>query len=82
MRKFEISEFSTKLNVLHYNLDTIIAVGYNQQQSINDLIKRAIVVRKESGYNIDDHFALQRKMVDIGFNTKRKVEDYKLSRYA
>ena len=37
---------------------------------------------KESKYSVDDHFAVQRKMVDIGFKTKRKVLDYKLSRYA
>lgn len=47
-------------------------LGYSQWRSINDLIKRAKVACKESKYNIDDHFALQRKMVDIGSRTKRK----------
>ena len=55
---------------------------YNQWRSINDLIKRAKVVCKESDNNIHDHFAVQRKMVEIGSKTKRKVLDYKLSRYA
>ena len=57
-------------------------LGYSQWRSINDLIKRAKVACQESKYNIDDHFAVQRKMVDIGSNTTRKVIDYKLSRYA
>ena len=57
-------------------------LGYHQWRSINDLIKRAKVACKESKYKLDDHFAVQRKMVDIGSNTKRKVIDYKLSRYA
>ena len=55
---------------------------YNQWRSINDLIKRARVACQESGNNIDDHFAVQRKMVNIGSNTTRNVSDYKLSRYA
>ena len=57
-------------------------LGYHQWRSINDLIKRAKVACQESKYNLNDHFALQRKMVDIGSKTKRKVLDYKLSRYA
>jgi len=57
-------------------------LGYSQWRSINDLIKRAKVACQESKYNIDDHFAVQRKMVDIGSNTTRNVIDYKLSRYA
>ena len=32
--------------------------------------------------SIDDHFANVGKMVDIGSNTKRETNDYKLSRYA
>ena len=57
-------------------------LGYNQWRSINDLIKRDKVACKESDNNIHDHFAVQRKMVDIGSNTQREVLDYKLSRYA
>ena len=57
-------------------------LGYHQWRSINDLIKRAKVACKESKYYNDNHFALQRKMVDIGSKTIRNVIDYKLSRYA
>ena len=57
-------------------------LGYNQWRSINDLIERAKVSCKESKYNVDDHFAVQRKMVDIGSKTKRNIIDYKLPRYA
>lgn len=57
-------------------------LGYHQWRSIDDLIERAKTACKESKHNIDDHFAVQRKMVDIGSKTKRKVLDYKLSRYA
>ena len=57
-------------------------LGYHQWRSINDLIERAKVTCKESKYSVDDHFAVQRKMVDIGSKTKRTIQDYKLSRYA
>ena len=57
-------------------------LGYQQWRSINELIERAKVACKESKYNIDDHFAVRRKLVDIGSRTKRNVIDYKLSRYA
>ena len=57
-------------------------LNYTQWRSINNLIERAKVSCKESKNNIDDHFALYRKMVNIGSNTTRNVTDYKLSRYA
>ena len=89
----EIKEYTTKLfeDIKHIDefgheywlareLQNIL--GYNQWRSINDLIERAIVACKESKYNVDDHFAVQRKMVAIGSKTKRNVMDYKLSRYA
>ena len=55
---------------------------YHQWRSVNDMIERAKIACQESRYNIDDHFALHHKMVNIGSNTTRNVSDYKLSRYA
>ena len=57
-------------------------LGYNQWRSINELIKRAKVACNESKYNINDHFAVQRKMIKIARGAIRNVVDYKLSRYA
>ena len=57
-------------------------LGYNQWRSINDLIERAKDACQESRYNIDDHFAVQRKMIKLAKGATRKVIDYKLSRYA
>ena len=57
-------------------------LGYHQWRSINDLIKKAKVACKESKYNIDDHFALHRKMIKLAKGAQRNVIDYKLSRYA
>ena len=89
----EIKEYTTKLfedikHIDEFGNEYWLArelknvLGYNQWRSINDLIERAKVACKESKYNVDDHFALHRKMVGIGSKTQRKVIDYKLSRYA
>lgn len=89
----EIKEYTTKLfedikHIGEFGDEYWLArelknvLGYNQWRSINDLIERAKVACKESKYNVDDHFALYRKMVGIGSKTQRKVIDYKLSRYA
>ena len=89
----EIKEYTEKVfeNIKHVDengneywlareLQSIL--GYNQWRSINELIERAKVACQESKYSVDDHFAVQRKMVDIGSKTKRIIQDYKLSRYA
>ena len=57
-------------------------LGYNQWRSINDLIERAKIACKESNNNIDDHFALCRKMIKLAKGATRNIIDYKLSRYA
>ena len=57
-------------------------LGYHQWRSINELIERAKAACKESKFNIDDHFALHRKMIKLAKGAKRNVVEYKLSRYA
>ena len=57
-------------------------LGYHQWRSLNDLIERAKVACQESKYNIDDHFAVQHKMIKLAKGATRNVVDYKLSRYA
>lgn len=46
------------------------------------MIERAKDACQESRYNIDDHFAIQRKMIKLAKGATRNVIDYKLSRYA
>ena len=57
-------------------------LGYCQWRSISDLIERAKIACNESKYNVDDHFAVQRKMIKLAKGATREVKDYKLSRYA
>ena len=55
---------------------------YTQWRKFVGVIKKAINACKTSNYKVSDHFAGASKMVDIGSNTSRNIEDYKLSRYA
>ena len=55
---------------------------YSLWQNFHGIIKLAICNCNNSNYNVLDHFIDTNKMVQIGSNTKRKIQDYKLSRYA
>ena len=55
---------------------------YTQWRRFENVINKAKLACKNSNIKVDDHFANVGKMVDIGSNTKRETNDYKLSRYA
>ncbi len=55
---------------------------YVQWRNFQKVIARAILACKNSGFEVNDHFAEVSKMVGIGSLTQRKVKDYELTRYA
>ncbi len=62
--------------------ELMVVLEYKRWDKFNNVINNAIISCKNSNYAIDDHFSHLGKMVEIGSKTKRKIEDYKLSRYA
>ena len=46
------------------------------------VIEKAKIACEGSLYKVTDHFGGADKMVELGSGSKRKVSDYKLSRYA
>ena len=62
--------------------DLQMLLGYAQWRSFESVIERAITSCQKSGYDPCDHFARERKMVDIGSGSRREVEDIALTRYA
>ena len=59
-----------------------VVLEYKLWQNFNNVIMEAIINCKNSHHNVFDHFIEVNKMVDIGSKTKRRIQDYKLSRYA
>ena len=57
-------------------------IKYTEFRKFLPSIKKAITSCENSNISIEDHFAQVSVMVNIGSNTKRKLNDYKLSRYA
>ena len=78
----DIKHIDEEGNEYWYARELQNVLGYRQWRSINDLIERAKVACKESKFKIEDHFAVQRKMIELAKGAMRKVLDYKLSRYA
>ncbi|RJQ14238.1 MAG: DNA damage-inducible protein D [Nitrospiraceae bacterium] len=57
-------------------------LGYSQWRRFEDAIKRAVTSCKQSGNIPDNHFAGVGKMVKLGSESEREVQDYHLSRFA
>ena len=78
----EIKHIDESSNEYWYARELQSILEYTQWRSINDLIERAKIACKESKYNVDDHFAVYRKMIKLAKGATRNIVDYKLSRYA
>ena len=89
----EIKEYTEKVfedikhiddngNEYWYARELMEILEYKKWQNFEVVIKKAINTCKSSNYNITDHFTDISKMIEIAKGAKRKVEDYKLSRYA
>src|SRR5689334_1331197 len=57
-------------------------LGYSQWRRFESAIKKAMESCKQSGNKSQDHFASAGKMVGIGSQADRELEDFHLSRFA
>ena len=55
---------------------------YRKWERFSNTIDNAKISCENSGYNVNEHFPGVGKLINIGKGGKRKVDDYKLSRYA
>ena len=58
------------------------ALDYKEWRNFKVVIDKAIMSCENSNFNIFDHFVEANKMIEIGKTAKRKISEYKLSRYA
>ena len=89
----EIKEYTKKIfedikhidelnNEYWYARELMPVLEYTLWQRFSNVINKAKENCNNSNYNVLDHFIGSDKMVSIGSNTERKIQDYKLSRYA
>jgi DNA-damage-inducible protein D len=57
-------------------------LGYTEWRKFVGVIDRAKEACRNSNFNIADHFVGAAKMVDLGSDSKREIEDILLTRYA
>ena len=55
---------------------------YTEWRNFLKIIEKSKLACENSNYVVNEHFVEFNKMVNIGSKTTRKIEDYKLSRYA
>ena len=65
-----------------YARDLQIKLEYTQWRNFEDVINKAMIACKTAGFEVINHFAKVSKMIEIAKGAKRKIEDYKLTRYA
>lgn len=65
-----------------YARDLQALLGYTQWRNFLEVMKKAMISCESAGFTITDHFAEVSKMVELGSKSKRKVQDYMLTRYA
>lgn len=65
-----------------YARDLQAKLGYKSWENFVEIVKKAIQSCKNAGVTEQNHFRKVTKMVQIGSKTKRKLEDYMLTRYA
>ena len=59
-----------------------IALDYKKWQKFINVIGNAKIACGQSDFMIDEHFTQVGKMIEIAKGANRKIDDYKLSRYA
>lgn len=62
--------------------DLMPLLGYDKWDNFTGVIGKAEIACERSGYATMDHFRKARKMVEVGSNAVRPVDDYRLTRYA
>lgn len=78
----QIKHFDEENNEFWYARELQVALQYSKWSNFNKVIETAKIACKISGHLISDHFADVGKMITLPKGARRKVQDYKLTRYA
>ena len=69
-------------NEYWYARELQVALDYKKWQKFENVIENAKIACENSDNAVSDHFTQMGKMINTGKTAKRKVVDFKLSRYA
>ncbi len=69
-------------NTYWYARELQKALDYKEWRNFKIVIDKAIISCKNSNFNVLDHFVEVNKMIELGKTAKRKIVEYRLSRYA
>lgn len=82
-KDFENIKKTDKNGIEYWHARELMPIlGYLKWEKAEEVIGRAARACINSGQDVDNHFHLTGKMVEIGSNTTRKVRDWKLDRFA
>ena len=77
-----IKHIDEKGNEYWYARELMNALGYSKWERFSNALEKAKISCKQSGFSVNDHFPGTGKMIIVAKGAKRKIKDYKLSRYA
>lgn len=78
-----IKHIDSKTGVEYWSARELAPVlGYKQWRSFQDVIEKAKASMSQLNVPLENHFADVRKMVEVGSNTMREINDVKLTRLA
>jgi DNA-damage-inducible protein D len=59
-----------------------LLLGYSKWENFSRVIEKARTACSTAGFSVSDHFLDIRKLVEVGSEAKREIEDVRLTRYA
>lgn len=78
----KIKHIDEEGNEYWFARELMVALDYNEYRFFVPVINKSISLCLKNKRPITDHFVHVHDMVTIGSKARRKVENYKLSRYA
>ncbi len=78
----DIKHIDEEGNEYWYARELMVILEYKRWDKFRNVVNDAMVACANSNNIIDDHFSQVGKMINLAKGAKRKVLEYKLSRYA